>query len=324
MYSIVMMAALTTAPEAPDFHGFFKKIFHHHSCHGCWGGCTGCYGGCGGCYGGCYGGCGGCYGGCTGVYYSSCSGCYGGCSGCYGGCTGVYYSSCSGCTGCYGGCTGYYGSCSGYSLGHYSAPHGYTAVGHNAAYQHLQGYYDSHVSVPVIERQLPESRAQLVVRVPADAKLYADGQATTLTGSERSFMTPEITAGKDFAYTLKMEVTKDGQVQSEIKKVVVRAGHRTVVDFVSAQADRVTSEVTVTLPENTKLYVDGVVAVSKAGTHTFKTPELPKGQQFAYSFRAEVDNNGRTESQIQRVVFKAGEAIKVDFTEVSADKTVAK
>ena len=45
MYSVVLMAALTTGTDMPDC--------------GRRGGCCGCYGG----WGGCYGGCGGCYGG---------------------------------------------------------------------------------------------------------------------------------------------------------------------------------------------------------------------------------------------------------------------
>jgi uncharacterized protein (TIGR03000 family) len=68
MYSIVLMAALSTGGTAPDFH-----CFRHCGCggYGGWGGygCYGCYGGygCYGCYG-CYGGW-GCYG---------CNGCWGG------------------------------------------------------------------------------------------------------------------------------------------------------------------------------------------------------------------------------------------------------
>ena len=72
MYSVVLMAALTTGGETP--------AFGRHGCHGCYG-CYGCCGGCWGCYG-CYG----CYG---------CHGCWGCCGGCYG------------CGGCWGG--GYYG-----------------------------------------------------------------------------------------------------------------------------------------------------------------------------------------------------------------------
>jgi uncharacterized protein (TIGR03000 family) len=74
MYSVVLMAALTSGSSAPDCHW---------RC-GCYGGGYGY-----GCYGyGCYGGWGGGYGGwCSGGGY----GCYGGWGyGCYGGCYGGY------------------------------------------------------------------------------------------------------------------------------------------------------------------------------------------------------------------------------------------
>ena len=59
MYSVILMAALSTS--GPDAVAFGR----HGGCHGCH-----CYGGCysysyycwGGCYGGCYGSCMGCYG----------------------------------------------------------------------------------------------------------------------------------------------------------------------------------------------------------------------------------------------------------------------
>jgi uncharacterized protein (TIGR03000 family) len=82
MYSLVLMAALTSGADTP-------ACWHRSSCHGCSGySCGGCYGGYGchgchgyhGCYGGygCYsgGGWGGCYGGWSG--YGSCAGCWGG------------------------------------------------------------------------------------------------------------------------------------------------------------------------------------------------------------------------------------------------------
>jgi uncharacterized protein (TIGR03000 family) len=74
MYSVVLLAALTSGGEVPDSHrgscgchgGGHARQAHHgrHGCHGC----------AGGCYGGCTGVVAGCYGGCTGVVV----GCYGG------------------------------------------------------------------------------------------------------------------------------------------------------------------------------------------------------------------------------------------------------
>lgn len=86
MYSIVLMAALASAGDTPNWG------------HGCGGGCWGYGHGCYGSYGhGCYGGYGyGCYG-CWGGYGYGCCGGYGyGCCGgygCYGGCCGGGYYS---------------------------------------------------------------------------------------------------------------------------------------------------------------------------------------------------------------------------------------
>ena len=79
MYSVVLMAALTTSAETPD----------------CWFRNKGYKGGYASPYGACYGNC---YGGYAAGVYGGYN-CYG-CSGCYG-CYGCY-----GCAGCYG-CTGY-------------------------------------------------------------------------------------------------------------------------------------------------------------------------------------------------------------------------
>ncbi|HEX4589004.1 MAG TPA: TIGR03000 domain-containing protein [Gemmataceae bacterium] len=91
MYSVVLMMAMTTQPDAAAFG-------KHGGCHGGRGGKLGKHRG----HGGCCGCCGGGYGG----------GCYGG--GCYGGCMG------------YGGCTGYGGGCwgGGYMIAPSTAPAG--------------------------------------------------------------------------------------------------------------------------------------------------------------------------------------------------------
>src|SRR5438132_9838457 len=89
MYSMVLLAAMTTTTETPDSwfrHGHchaWSSCYGCNGCYGCYGyGCNGCYGGysCCGCYGSWYGS--GCWGGCWGYH-----GCYGGynCCGCYGG-----------------------------------------------------------------------------------------------------------------------------------------------------------------------------------------------------------------------------------------------
>ena len=48
----------------------------------------------------------------------------------------------------------------------------------------------------------------------------------------------------------------------------------------------------------------------------FSTPPLPAGQEFAYLMRAEVVRNGQPETFTQKVPFRAGERVEVDFTGV--------
>jgi uncharacterized protein (TIGR03000 family) len=309
MYSIVMIAAMTAAPEVPDF---FKKKG---------GGCNGCYG-CAGGYGGCYGG----FGGCAGCMGSSCQGGYGG------GFCGFAKSSCHGCQGyasAYGTCHGYApyaGCCGGFGIGAYGPPvytmSGYGSPGGSVPYVSPTTPATA-VDVPVAISSLPTDKAQVVVRVPADAKLFADGAATSLTGTERVFLTPALTAGKDFTYTLKAEYAVNGEVKSATKQVVVRAGHRTVVDFVTLPPPKASSSVLVNLPEKAKLFVDGVATTATGGKHTFRTPELAKDRPYVYEFRAEVEKDGKTETLTRNVTFRAGDLVTVDFTEADATRTAS-
>jgi uncharacterized protein (TIGR03000 family) len=71
----------------------------------------------------------------------------------------------------------------------------------------------------------------VVVNLPADAKLTANGQATTTTSGRRVFVTPELESGKTYSYLLKMSVDRNGQSVEETKKVLVRAGEESKVSF---------------------------------------------------------------------------------------------
>ncbi|QJW92675.1 TIGR03000 domain-containing protein [Frigoriglobus tundricola] len=253
MYSIVMLAALTTGadvtppPMTPPATVGTPVVVS--GCTGCTG-CTGCYGSCSGsCYGSCTGSCYGCYGSGHGGFFrrtgaflghkSSCHGCCGGYS-----CTGY---SCFG--SCYGSCNGLsYGSSwgppvgmlpytlHGYNSGAYpvygpGAPVVYGATSPQAFYGNV--YYPNlppEVTVPVAPMTKPTGSdaqpngANLKFKVPADAKLYVDGKLAPGTGPDRSFYTPALEAGKKFFYDVKAEVVVNGKTVVEEKKVIVEAG----------------------------------------------------------------------------------------------------
>jgi uncharacterized protein (TIGR03000 family) len=196
MYSVVLMVALTTGGETPDFH------------HRGGGGCCGCYGGgCSGCYGGGwgYGGCCGCYGG---YYGGGWGGCYGG--GCYGGCYG----------GGWGG-GGYYGGWAYYGGGYgYVVSRGGSTIPSSSA-----KVATKEVSTPV------SAPATIVVSLPEDAKLKVGEYVTKSTSATRTLQSPSLPAGQAFSYTLQMEVVRDGKTVTLSKEVTVRAGQTTTVEF---------------------------------------------------------------------------------------------
>ena len=71
--------------------------------------------------------------------------------------------------------------------------------------------------------------ASIIVSLPADARLTVDDVVTKSTSATRLFATPALESGKEFHYTLKAEVVRDGKTYTAIRRVAVRAGEETRV-----------------------------------------------------------------------------------------------
>jgi uncharacterized protein (TIGR03000 family) len=202
MYSMVLMAALTTGVDMPDFG-------RRGGCHGCYGGCYGGWGGCRGGWGGCYGGWGGCYGGWGGWG--------GGCSGWGGGCYGGYASG--GWGGGYGGYAGWGG---GYGGIVYAAP--VATYGTPMLASNVVPGMETATSMYYNPDPDAGRRATIIVHLPADARLMVDGKATRATSGTRRFISPPLESGQGYHYTLKAEIDRDGEPMTVTKRVDVRAG----------------------------------------------------------------------------------------------------
>jgi uncharacterized protein (TIGR03000 family) len=198
MYSVVLATMLTTATAVPDWG---CRGCRGCGCHSCWTCCGGCFG-CSNCWG-CYG-CGGCYGG----------GCYGcGCYGCYGG------NSCA-CYGCYGcAITGGFGAAN-YSYGCYGCGYGGVVISQPATMPRAD---NPAASLP--------NHATITVALPSDAQLFVDGDQVNLSTGARTFRTPQLEPGREYFYTFKAEVVRDGKTVTESKRVAFRAGEAARVEF---------------------------------------------------------------------------------------------
>ena len=216
MYSLVLMAALTTGGEAPNF--FFNKWGGHgcsgySSCHGGWASCGGWSGcnGCNGCssWGSCHGWGGwglrsrwgghGCWSSCSSSY--SCGGYYS----CSGGCWGASY----GCGGL--GCGGIGYGCAAPVMSVPMAPATPAAPAMEKAPAPMKG---AQLSAP----------AKLVFDLPENAKLFVDELPIRNVTASRAFSTPVLQPGQTYYYVLRAEVVRDGKTHQETKRVLVRSG----------------------------------------------------------------------------------------------------
>jgi uncharacterized protein (TIGR03000 family) len=225
MYSVVLMAALSTGASEPGWfcHGCGRSAYIN--CAGCNGGCQGCYGG----YGG-YGGGGGSYWGCYGCWGGY--GCYASCSGSWG-CMGYYT-----CNGCYSSCAG----ASDYAPTYVSPPiYRPVPVPPGAV---------KPAAPEVAPKPKPKDKengdkkngaARLIIDVPADAKLFIDDHLMKATSAERTFRTPALEPGQAYYYIVRAEVAQDGKSYREEKRVVVRAGatiRASFADLVTARNEQ--------------------------------------------------------------------------------------
>lgn len=218
MYSVILMAAMTTgAPETPSW-GWGCHGGHIRSVCSCNGGLWlhggGCSGSCYGCYGSGWGSCYGCWGS---------GGCYG-CAGCYGSCYGSSYGD--------GGC---WGSCYG-GWGEWSSPYPMTYPGGNPMVVPPARMETAPPPKKESDKAVTPPTARLIIETPANAKLYVDDVPLASAPNPRVFATPALDSNRAYYYQVRVESQIDGQPVSESRQVIVRAGETTRATFTEATA----------------------------------------------------------------------------------------
>jgi uncharacterized protein (TIGR03000 family) len=93
-----------------------------------------------------------------------------------------------------------------------------------------------------------DAPAAIEVHVPANAEVWIDGAKTKQQGSKRAFVSPTLTAGKDYVYEIRATWREDGREQKETRRVTFRAGAQVSVDFTKP----VDKPETLTMPKTAK------------------------------------------------------------------------
>jgi uncharacterized protein (TIGR03000 family) len=74
-----------------------------------------------------------------------------------------------------------------------------------------------------------------------------------------------------------------------------------------------TAKITVSLPADAELYVDGHETKETGPERDFVTPPLARGTDYSYSIRAVWTEDGRPVERTRKVSFQAGSLVRVDF-----------
>jgi uncharacterized protein (TIGR03000 family) len=163
--------------------------------------------------------------------------------------------------------------------------------------------------------------ATLNVRVPADAKVFVNGLATTSTGSQRRFVSKGLKAGYTYTYELKAEVIRDGETVTETKVTKLRAGQSEDLAFAlpaGAESERVAVRTSVKLhvPANARVFLAGNETRSHGEVREFSTTKLAAGELWEkYVVKVEVERDGQVLSQEKTLTLTGGEEreLNIDF-----------
>jgi uncharacterized protein (TIGR03000 family) len=161
------------------------------------------------------------------------------------------------------------------------------------------------------------NQAQFVVELPADAKLYVEGQLIPITGPVRVFQTPPLDPQRKYVYKLEIEIERGGKVlRSPAQERDFQAGQVARVFFTELTpepppAAKSTAHLRVRVPDGATLYVEGQRWGQRPGWTWIPTPPLEAGRTHYYSLRIEAPGDSWT----REVGFRAGQVVDVDLSE---------
>ena len=232
-----------------------------------------------------------------------------------------YYHSSGGSYGNWGSSGGSHGSCG----SHGSSGGGWNAV--PAPAQRPSG--DAPTSLPAEEsaslRGSGSGTLKLTVNVPAEAKIFINGKATTTAASPRRYISRGLMPGYRYTYKVRAELLRDGKTLDQTKVVQLRAGEDADMSFdfevattEEAEVEAVRTRLTVHVPDEAKVFLSGTRTSSTGPVRTFSTSKLSPGESWSnYTIRVALDRDGRTLAKERTISLKAGEdrVIAFDFDE---------
>lgn len=112
-----------------------------------------------------------------------------------------------------------------YTYGYYGQQDYGDSYGYNPSDQGYTSFYSG--------PQEEQNAAHIDVVVPPSAQVFFDGEQTRQQGQFRRFVTPSLDPGQTFTYDIKAVWDENGKKMERDRKVRVRAGQQSSVDFMA-------------------------------------------------------------------------------------------
>lgn len=162
--------------------------------------------------------------------------------------------------------------------------------------------------------------ALLSVNVPAEAKIFINGAATTTTGSERQYISRGLSAGNRYDYEVRAEITRDGNTITETKNITLTPGQVANLAFnfdskeAPVTAGKATTKLTLHVPADAKVYLAGSETTSTGDVREFTTSKLAQGSEWKnYTVHVVANIDGRDVSKDETITLTGGEDRDLTF-----------
>jgi uncharacterized protein (TIGR03000 family) len=163
--------------------------------------------------------------------------------------------------------------------------------------------------------------ALLSVNVPAEAKIFINGTATTSTGSERQYVSRGLSSGNRYDYEVRAEITRDGNTITETKNVTLTAGQQANVSFnfegkqeAPIAGKKASTKLTIHVPADAKVYLAGRETSSTGEVREFTTSKLTPGTEWNnYTVHVVANVDGRDVSKDETITLTGGEDRDLTF-----------
>lgn len=164
----------------------------------------------------------------------------------------------------------------------------------------------------------------LAVNVPADAKVFVNGQATTSTGESRQYVSRSLSEGASYTYEVRAELVRNGKVEQVTKTVDVRAGQTSQLAFDFEAAPAVETALTVRVPAGAKVYLAGNPTNGSGDVRVFRTTSLSEGKAWkGYTVKVEYTRDGKTVTSEKVIDLAAGETKEIAFDDAEETAKIA-